>query len=320
LAKDKIVKAHFTISTEHETVIKNLLKSILEKYSREGWKFDISFSFQSPDTDIICVTTDNKLFRDVNGKVVFRPGGHGALLKNLNEINADIISIKNIDNIAPDHLKTESIKYKRILIGYLISVQKKVFAFLKSLDSNSNDDELISEIAQFVKREIDLDLDSELKGKSLKENQNFLFKFLNKPIRICGMVKREDHPGGSPFWVAGKNGELTKQIVETAQVELSDPKQNKIFNDGTHFNPVDLVCSVKDFKGNNFDLEKFSNLETGLISEKSKDGKEIKVLEHPGLWNGGMYHWLTIFVEIPKITFNPVKEINDLLKPEHQPL
>ena len=242
------------------------------------------------------------------------------MLKNLNDLKADIISIKNIDNIVPDHLRDETYKYKKVLGGHLISLQHKVFNSLKLLENDDVDVSLIKETINFIKDEFEIDLGDKLIEKPLQEKQKYLFNFLNRPIRVCGMVKREDHPGGSPFWVEGEDGEMTKQIVETAQVDVLDKDQNKIFNEGTHFNPVDLVCGVKDYKGNDFNLEKFSNPETGLITQKSKDGKELKALELPGLWNGGMYFWLTVFVEVPKITFNPVKEVNDLLKPEHQPL
>ncbi len=318
--KDKIVNLHFTISPEHESEIKMLFSSLCEKHRSKGWKFNVGFSFQSPSTDTISVTIDNKPFKDENGKIVFRPGGHGALLKNLNDLKADIITVKNIDNIVPDYLSDETYKYKKILGGYLISLQQQVFNFLRILEKKKVDDKSIIQTINFIKDEFDTDLTINLKEKSAKEKQRHLFDYLNRPIRVCGMVKREDHPGGSPFWVESKNGELTKQIVETDQVDVSDPAQYKIFNKGTHFNPVDLVCGVKDFKGDHINLEKFSNPETGLITQKSKDGKELKALELPGLWNGGMYFWLTVFVEVPKITFNPVKEVNDLLKPEHQPL
>jgi hypothetical protein len=262
---------------------------------------------------------NNKPFRDENRKIVFRPGGHGALLKNLNDLKADIVSIKNIDNIVPDHLRDETYKYKKILGGYLVSLQKKVFNFLSQLHVEFISENLLNETIAFIKKEFDIDLSGKLKTRTLIEKKEFLFDFLNRPIRVCGMVKKENHPGGSPFWVEGENGEITKQIVETDQVELSNKSQQNIFNQATHFNPVDLACGVKDYKGNHFNLENYSNPSTGLITIKSKDGKELKALELPGLWNGGMYHWLTVFVEVPKITFNPVKEVNDLLKPEHQP-
>lgn len=318
--KDKAVKAHFTISPEHEIEIKKIFDSLIDKYKVQGWKLDVSFSFQSPSTDTVSVTLDNKPFRDETGNIVLRPGGHGALLKNLNGLNADIVSIKNIDNIVPDHLREETYKYKKIFGGYLIYLQEKVFGFLRKLDAETTDELLPNEAVEFIKAEFDIDVSDKLKAKTLKEKKEFIFNFFNRPIRVCGMVKKEDHPGGSPFWVEAESGEITKQIVETAQVDLSDKNQAKIFDEATHFNPVDLVCGLKDYKGNNFNLEKFFNPDTGLITTKSKDGKELKALELPGLWNGGMYYWLTVFVEVPKITFNPVKEINDLLKPEHQPL
>jgi len=318
--KDKIVKIHFTISMEHEDEVKSLFETILNKYRDNGWKFNVSFSFQNPSTDTISVTMDNKPLRDENGKIVFRPGGHGALLTNLNELKADIIFIKNIDNIVPDHLKDETYKYKKILGGYLSNLQQKVFGFIRKLDMGDIHENIVAETLTFIKNEFDIDLKDKLTGKEVKLKSDYLLDFLNRPIRVCGMVKREDHPGGSPFWVINRQGEITKQIVETNQVDMSDPDQHEIFNSGTHFNPVDLACGIKDYKGNYFNLEKFSNPETGLISKKSKDGVELKALELPGLWNGGMYYWLTVFVEVPKITFNPVKEVNDLLKPEHQPL
>jgi len=318
--KNKVVKVHFTISPEHETDVKKLFNQLLDKYKVQGWAFNISFSFQSPSTNTVSVTLDNKPFIDENGKIVFRPGGHGALLKNLNDLNADIVSIKNIDNIVPDHLREETYKYKKILGGYLIYLQEKVFGLLRKLDEETTDELFLNEALEFIKAEFDIDVSNRLKATDLNGKREFIFNFLNRPIRVCGVVKKEDHPGGSPFWVKAENGEITKQIVETAQVNLSNKNQARIYNRATHFNPVDLVCGLKDYKGNNFNLERFSNPETGLITKKSKDGKELKALELPGLWNGGMYYWLTVFVEVPKITFNPVKEVNDLLKPEHQPL
>ena len=317
--KDKVVKAHFTISPEHEKDVKELFQSLIEKYSTEDWVFDIGFSFQSPSTDTISVTSENKPFRDEEGKIVIRPGGHGALLKNLNDLKADIILIKNIDNIVPDYIKGETYKYKKILAGYLISLQEKVFNFLRKWEGAGSDESFINKVIEFIDEEFGINLTQQLNSKNLSDKKKYLFDFLNRPIRVCGMVKKEDHPGGGPFWVIDKDGNISKQVVETAQIDLSDKKQAKILDEATHFSPVDFICGVKDFKGNNFDLQKFSNPETGLITKKSKDGKELKALELPGLWNGGMYHWLTVFVEVPKITFNPVKEINDLLKSEHQP-
>jgi Domain of unknown function (DUF4301) len=317
--KDKIVKIHFTISPEHEKDVKELFKTLIEKYSTEGWKFDIGFSFQSPSTDTISVTFENKLFRDEEGKIVFRPGGHGALLKNLNDLKADIILIKNIDNIVPDYLKSETYSYKKILGGYLINLQETIFNLLHNWDSEDSDERFINDVIKFISKEFGINIKLILNSENLSEKKKYLFDFLNRPIRVCGMVKKESHPGGGPYWVIDKNGTISIQVVETAQVDLSDQNQVKILDESTHFSPVDFVCGVKDYLGNNFDLQKYSNPDTGLITKKSNDGIELKALELPGLWNGGMYHWLTVFVEVPKITFNPVKEINDLLKPEHQP-
>jgi hypothetical protein len=317
--KNKVIKVHFTISPEHEAEINKLFHALFEKYSEQGWKFDVGFSFQSPSTDTVSVTQDNKLFRDQKGKIVFRPGGHGALLKNLNDLKADIVSIKNIDNIVPDHLRTETYNYKKILGGYLVFLQEKVFGFLRNLERETISESIITEILEFIKNEFEMDLSENLKAKPISDKGKYLFYFLNRPLRVCGMVKRENHPGGSPFWVENENGETTKQVIETAQVDLLDNNQLKILDEASHFSPVDFICGVKDYNDSYFNLEKFTNPGTGLITTKSKDGKELKALELPGLWNGGMYYWLTVFVEVPKITFNPVKEVNDLLKPEHQP-
>jgi hypothetical protein len=317
--KNKTVKVHFTISPEHEYEVKILVNELCAKYDKQGWNFDVGFSFQSPETNTVSATIDNQIFRDADGKILFRPGGHGALLKNLNELNADVILIKNIDNIAPDHLKIETYRYKKVIGGYLIYLQNMIFELLIKLDSTVISESVIEEAIALIKTEFELDLSGKLKIKSLDEKKTYLFNFLNRPIRVCGMVKREGHPGGSPFWVQDANGEISKQIVETAQVDLSDKNQAFIFDEATHFNPVDLACGIKDYRGQLFELKKFVNPDSGLITYKSKNGKELKALELPGLWNGGMYYWLTIFVELPKITFNPVKEVNDLLKPEHQP-
>lgn len=317
--KDGVMRIHFTISPEHEKDVKQLFNIIVEKLAAQNWIFEINFSFQSPSTDTISVTSENKPFRDEDGKIVFRPGGHGTLLKNLNDLNADIILIKNIDNVVQEYLSSDTYKYKKILGGYLISLQEKVSNLLTEWHNIKLDDQSIDGIINFINEEFDIDLKEKLNSKSLTEKKKFLFDFLNRPIRVCGMVKKEGHPGGGPFFVVDDNGNISKQIVETVQIDLSDKEQNKILDAGTHFSPVDFACGVKDYLGNNFDLQKYSNPDTGLITKKSKDGKELKALELPGLWNGGMYYWLTVFVEVPKVTFNPVKEINDLLKPEHQP-
>ncbi len=316
---NKISRNHFTISIEHDKVIKELINSIENKYNLKGWKFEVKFSFQSPSTNTIAVTNDNKPFRDKNGQILFRPGGHGALLNNLNNVKGDIILIKNIDNVVPDHLKGETYKYKKILAGYLVKLQRKIFSFLQELEAETASEQLIEKIQKFVTDEWELNLKPDFSKMSLSEKRAYLYKFLNRPVRICGMVKKEGHAGGGPFWIQDEQNIISKQVVETTQIDMNDEEQKRIFEDATHFSPVDFACGVKDYKGNNFNLNDFANPETGLITKKSKGGRELKALELPGLWNGGMYDWITVFIEVPLITFNPVKEVNDLLLPEHQP-
>jgi hypothetical protein len=320
-AADKTKRAdiHFTISPEHEETIKSLINSIKAKYKKDGWELNVGFSFQSTSTNTIAATMDNKPFRDTNGKLVFRPAGHGALLKNLSELDGDIILIKNIDNVVPDHLKGETYKFKKVLGGYLVELQNKIFSFLNELENKDIDEQLINIIEVFISSDLELQLRSDFHSMSIGEKREYLFEFLNRPIRVCGIVKKEGHEGGGPFWVEDKQGNISKQVVETTQVDFSDSEQKKILEEATHFSPVDFACGMKDYKGNSFNLFEFVNPKTGLITKKSKDGRELKALELPGLWNGGMYHWITVFVEVPLITFNPVKEINDLLRPEHQP-
>ena len=317
--KNKRTEIHFTISPEHEETIQYLINSIKAKFKKDGWEINVGFSFQSTSTNTIAVTLDNKPFRDTKGKLVFRPAGHGALLKNLSELDGDIILIKNIDNVVPDHLKKETYKFKKILGGYLVELQNKIFSFLNELENNNINEKLISSIEAFISSDLELQLRSDFSSISIGEKREYLFKLLNRPIRVCGIVKKEGHEGGGPFWVEDEQGQISKQVVETTQVDFSDSEQKKILEEATHFSPVDFACGVKDYKGNNFNLFEFVNPKTGLITKKSKDGIELKALELPGLWNGGMYNWITVFVEVPLITFNPVKEINDLLRPEHQP-
>jgi hypothetical protein len=310
---------HFTISAEHEELVKSIITPLLEKYSKEGKKIEVNYSFQNIRTNTVAATADNKPFRDEKGKIVFRPGGHGALLSNLNDLQADIIVIKNIDNLVPDHLREETYKYKKLLIGYLVELHSKLCSYLAQLVHKNISDELLEEIKNFVKSELELEIREEYKSMSSDNKRDCLFQLVNRPIRICGMVSKEGHPGGGPFWVLEKEGKVTKQVVETTQIEFNNKEQQEIFESATHFSPVDFICCVRDYKNKPFDLYKFSDKDSGLITIKSKDGKELKALELPGLWNGGMTNWITVFVEVPKITFNPVKEVHDLLKTGHQP-
>jgi len=309
---------HFTISPEHIEKFEILLEQVLKHYEKfYNLKYNVSYSIQKPSTDTIAVDMNNDPFCEPDGSLLFRPGGHGALLENLNDLKGDIIFIKNIDNIVPDRLKHETYIYKKALAGYLIKLQEKIHLYLNLLDTGNTDEEMISEIATFSADKLKIQTDN-FSEYNNEQKIAFLFLKLNRPIRVCGMVKNEGEPGGGPFWIKNIKDGGALQIVESSQINLSDPIQKSIFNQSTHFNPVDLVCGVKDYKGNNFDLTKYTDPETGFISVKSKDGKDMKALELPGLWNGAMADWITIFIEVPVITFNPVKTVNDLLRKEHQ--
>jgi len=312
------VKIHFTISPEHQEMFKELVsksvKSLEDKFSVE---FEILFSQQKPSTDIVAVDLNNELFRNSDGTLLFRPGGHGALIVNLNELDADIIFIKNIDNVVPEKLAETTVKYKKALAGVLLSHQEKIFNYIEKIESEDFNCNLTEEIEQYIKDELNYDF---VKYENMDKGvcKKRLLEILNRPIRICGMVKNEGEPGGGPFRVIQSNGAVNLQIVESSQIDQSNKQQISLLKSSTHFNPVDLVCATKDYKGEKFDLIKFRDPNTGFISKKSKDGKELKAQELPGLWNGAMAKWNTVFVEVPIETFNPVKTVNDLLRPEHQ--
>lgn len=314
--KDNLVQLHFTVSTEHRKGFTNLLYEVQKKYeSQYGVKFNVSFSEQKPSTDTLAADANNEPFRDKNGNILFRPGGHGALLDNLNDTDADIIFIKNIDNVVPDKLKAPTIQYKKALAGLLLETQTEIFKLLKSLESNNQ--AVISEANTFVNKNLGYNLPQEYFSFSPAEKVKKLRDILNRPLRVCGMVRNQGEPGGGPFWVKDEDNSLSLQILESSQFDMTNPQHKLAFQGATHFNPVDLICSTKDKDGKSFDLHKFRDPKTGFISRKSKDGKELKALELPGLWNGSMAFWNTIFVEVPIETFNPVKTINDLLRPQH---
>jgi len=315
--KQNIANLHFTISPEHIDKFNALLKSVLNKYEDLlGVKFNISYSVQKPSTDTIAVDMNNEPFRENDGSLLFRPGGHGALIENLNDMQGDIIFIKNIDNIVPDRLKGETYLYKKVIAGYLVEIQKQIHQYLEELSSDNISDERLKSIVDYADRILKIPIEN-IQGDNKSRIIKYLFSKLNRPVRVCGMVKNEGEPGGGPFWVKNNN-EVSLQIVESSQVNLADARQKDIFNSSTHFNPVDLVCGVKDYQGKKFNLLNYSDPNTGFISVKSKDGRDLKALELPGLWNGAMADWITVFVEVPVIAFNPVKTINDLLKKEHQ--
>jgi len=314
----RMARLHFTISPEHKSRFENLVSNVRAFYeSRLKVSFEISYSIQEPSTDTIAVDEGNKPFRNTDGSLLFRPGGHGSLLQNLNDIEADIIFVKNIDNIVPDRLKNATVLHKRLIGGYLLWIRQRIFEFLRKTESNNYTPDDISDIIEFGKKHLSLILPVEFYSLNTESQLKYLSGRLNRPMRVCGMVKNEGEPGGGPYWVKDRQSNLSLQIVESSQVDMKDPGQNIIFRSATHFNPVDLVCSTRDYKGNKFNLSLYVDEETGFISVKSSGGKNLKALERPGLWNGAMAEWITIFIEVPVITFNPVKTVNDLLRKEH---
>jgi hypothetical protein len=313
-------KVHFTLSPEHRTAFIDNVDRVKQKYAKQfGVTFEVGYSEQKPSTDTLAVDPDNEPFRNNDNSLLFRPGGHGALIENLHELEEEIIFIKNIDNIVPDHLREETYRYKKAIGGLLMCLQNQTFEYLDILDSGNLEPGELDEIKIFANKKLLVNIPEAYNAFNDIEKIDFLFTKLNRPMRVCGMVKNEGEPGGGPFWVKNTEGEISLQIVESSQIDFNKADQKNIMANATHFNPVDLVCGMYDFRGNKFDLRDFVDPETGFISYKSKDGKDLKALELPGLWNGAMADWITVFVETPIITFNPVKTVNDLLRPQHQP-
>jgi len=318
-ANHDMVKIHFTISPEHIKLFDELVKNAKPKYEKQfNVNYVITFSQQKPSTDMVAVDLQNELFRNNDGSMLFRPGGHGALIENLNDLKENLIFIKNIDNVVPDRSKADTITFKKVIAGVLIKYRMRIFNYLTQLELGNYNSSDLKEIIQFIKSELCFVPGDDIDEFSHELQAQYIFQVLNRPIRVCGMVKNEGEPGGGPFWVRHNDGSIDLQIVESSQINSKDQKQQEIIKAATHFNPVDLVISTIDFKGNKFDLLKFRDPETGFISNKTKDGKTLKAQELPGLWNGAMAKWNTFFVEVPISTFNPVKTVNDLLRPEHQ--
>lgn len=317
-AADGKVKLHFTVSTDHRELFKALVAECKPVYeAKYGVEYDITFSEQKPSTDTVAADADNEPFREGDGSLLFRPGGHGALIENLNDIDADIIFIKNIDNVVPDRLKGDTVTYKKLLAGILVSLQEKAFEYLRLIDSGKYTHEQIEEMIRFVQQKL------QCRHEEVKHFEDcdlvlYLRKKLNRPMRVCGMVKNVGEPGGGPFFAYNPDGSVSLQILESSQIDMNNADAKSMFENGTHFNPVDLVCAVKNYKGEKFNLPAFVDKNTGFISHKSKSGRELKAMELPGLWNGAMSDWSTVFVEVPLITFNPVKTVNDLLRDVHQ--
>ncbi len=306
-----VANIHFTVSEEHRCKFQKRYDEIQHFVeNRTGVKFHVSYSFQKKETDTIASTLDNQPFLDENGNLLFRPSGHGALLENFNETDADIIFIKNIDNVVSEKFVEILAFHKKVLTGKLLSLQEKIFHFVEKLNAENPSEELLNQVSDFI-------LD-ELKIKEVSINKESLLKILDRPIRICGVVENTGAPGGGPFLVKDRAGATSYQIVEMSQIDIHNPEQKALVDLATHFNPVDLVCGIRNYKGEKFDLTQFTDPDAGFISEKSHQGKPIKALERPGLWNGAMANWTTVFVEVPLITFNPVKTVNDLLNEVHQ--
>ncbi len=312
------VSLHFTVSAEHMEYFQDLVASKLPAYEAKfGVKYDVTFSVQKPSTDTLAVEMDNKPFRNEDGSLLFRPGGHGALIQNLNDLDADVVFVKNIDNVVPDRLKEDTVTYKKLIAGVLVATQKKAFEYLELLESGEYSKEELLDVVQFVQRDLCC-RNPKLKVYEDAELVLYLKNKLNRPIRVCGMVKNVGEPGGGPFLAYNPDGTFSPQILESSQIDMNDPTKKVLFEQGTHFNPVDLVCGITDTEGKAFDLPSFVDPATGFISYKSKNGRDLKALELPGLWNGAMSDWNTIFVEVPLTTFNPVKTVNDLLRDQHQ--
>jgi len=306
---DGICRLHFTVSPNHLEKFKELVAQVKEKYEKRfGVIYQITYSIQEPATDTLAAELDTTPFRDKNGDLLFRPGGHGALINNLNRICADLVFVKNIDNVTTEENLEPTIAYKEALAGYLLSLQEKSFEYQKQMMGDTLSSIDLQGMITFAKSMLMIEFQNE------KPTQTELLQKLHRPMRICGVVKNEGEPGGGPFWVTNRKGETALQIVESSQIDMSNPQQKDFMASASHFNPVDMICCYKDVNGNFFDLNQYVDPYTGFISEKSLEGRTLKAMELPGLWNGAMADWITIFVEVPLSTFNPVKTVFDLLK------
>jgi hypothetical protein len=318
--REKICRIHFTVSEEHESRFREEIERVRGLYEKHfDLRYEIAVSIQHPSTDTIAVDPENRPFHDREGRILFRPGGHGALLRNLNAIDGDIIFLKNIDNIVPDRLKEPTILHKKILGGFLVKLQEEIYRHLDTLAAGHAGEGDLSDLVRFARERLFLSFPGGFERSTQAERRAFLFEKLNRPLRVCGMVKNEGEPGGGPFWVERGDGTAALQIIEEMQVDPKSGAQRNIWRSSTHFNPVDLVCGVRDYRGKKFDLRSFVDWNAVSISEKFHEGSVLKALELPGLWNGSMAHWNTIFIEVPLETFNPVKTVEDLLRPSHLP-
>lgn len=318
LDKNNTCHIHFTLTPDLKKDAVKYLKTALSKYEKlYKVKYNITISLQESSTCTIAVDEHNRPFRDEQGRIVFRPGGHGTLLGNLNKLNADFIFVKNIDNVAPETLWEDIIPYKKMIGGLAIQMQEEIFTALRQLENKETGSAQTEQIADLCSEKLNIIFPRNFARQSQKEKVKFFFSALNRPLRVCGVVKNENEPGGGPFWVEEQDGTLTLQVVEGAHVDKKRKDQSAIWSQAGYFNPVDMVCGIKDYRGRKFNLLNYVNNDAYLITVKSEKGCAIKALEVPGLWNGSMAYWNTIFVKMPFIVFNPVKTVDDLLRPEH---
>jgi len=315
-----IIRCHVTVSPEHLESVQQHLCNLKAKLGSSGHVLAFSLSVQTPQTETIALDTQGNIVRTETGKLLFRPGGHGALIRNLSEYQGDIILISNIDNVVPDHLKPSVLKWRAMLGGYLTILQTRIFSLWTALANAPHPEPVLRECEAFLERELKEPLPAFYAKWTTTGQAAFFQGYFNRPLRVCGMVKNTGDPGGGPFWVEDQTGTISKQIVEQAQIASDSPTQQELFTTSTHFNPVDMACGVRDFLGRPFDLTQFIDPDTVFVAKKSYKGKPITVLEWPGLWNGGMANWITVFVDIPRSAFNPVKTYLDWLHLHHQPL
>ncbi len=315
----KVCRLHVTVSAEHVQPVKSFLRLSVPRLEEScGVRFRVELSVQSPSTSIVAADGQSRPFRDEDGCLVFRPGGHGALLQNLQRIDADFIFVKNIDNIPPESLQKKILPYKKVLGGLMIETQRQVYSCLRRLEQKDLSLPDLRAVADFCRDALNSDFPKEFSKLAAREKRQWLFRLLNRPLRVCGMVRNEGEPGGGPFWVLEKDQSRTLQIVESAHVDFSLPQQADIWSKASYFNPVDMVCCTKNYRGEKLILDDYVNRDAYLISPKTQKGRELQAQELPGLWNGGMAFWNTIFVELPLAVFNPVKTVYDLLRPQHR--
>lgn len=318
-ASGGLVRVHFTVSPEHRVPFtKKVEEAVPAIEALTGKKIEVTFSEQHASTDTIAANPDGTPFRKEDGNLLFRPGGHGALISNLGDIDSAVVFIKNIDNVVPDWRRADTVRYKEILAGYLIMVHDTMASMLHQLNDGHCTPAQLEEMRAFTQKVLCIEA-SDAVVEANGGMEQWLRGVFNRPLRVCGMVRNEGEPGGGPYIAVNPDGTASPQILESTQIDTTKPENAQMMQQATHFNPVDLVCYIKDIDGNRFNLTRFVDPDTGFISSKSQGGRELQALELPGLWNGAMSNWNTVFVEVPISTFNPVKTVNDLLRPVHQP-